>query len=239
MFFRLLIGVLVAPLFFAGTCALAEELECTRYVPTVGKTVRVRCDDSSAPPAAATPPADTRPPAPPPVVDAPPASPPAVATPPAAPEPSEIKAASTCLNEPKAGTAVGICQVFLANNAGLSDGILTSVYNKLAFSSLQLKDYQSTLTWSKKSLDIAPDAVEYYIAGQAYAGLKDPNRAIVEFSAALLMAPQYLLALHRRGEAYSQVGDDSLARSDFEAALAINAKFTPSVEALRRVKKRG
>jgi hypothetical protein len=35
------------------------------------------------------------------------------------------------------------------------------------------------------------------------------------------------------------MGDFSRAKSDFEMALSINPKFTPSIEALQRVKNRG
>ncbi len=158
---------------------------------------------------------------------------------PQAPGPSETSGASVCLNETNPGTAMGICQVFLGNNAGLSKETITAVYNKLALASLQLKDYKTVLSWTKKSLDMTPSPVEHYIAGQAYAGLKDWSHAIEEFSAALAIAPKYTLAFHRRGEAYLQTGDNAHAKSDFEAALSISAKFTPSIAGLRRAKKGG
>ncbi len=158
------------------------------------------------------------------------------ATPPA---PSETDAASICLNEDNPNMASSMCQVFLGNNAGLSKSTLTAVYNKLALASLRLKDYDAVLSWTKKSLDITSSPVEHYIAGQAYAAQKDWKRAIDEFSAAVAIAPKYVLAFHRRGEAYLQMGDSARAKSDFETALSINPKFVPSIDGLKRAKKRG
>ena len=42
-----------ALLHVGGHCRAAEEVECTRYVPAVGKIVRVPCDDGHAPDAGA------------------------------------------------------------------------------------------------------------------------------------------------------------------------------------------
>jgi TPR repeat protein len=153
--------------------------------------------------------------------------------------PSETDAASICLNEDNPNTASSMCQVFLGNNANLSNATKTAVYNKLALASLRLKDYGAVVSWAKKSLDITSSPVEHYVAGQAYAAQKDWKRAVDEFTAAISMAPKYVLAFHRRGEAYLQMGDTARAKSDFETVLSINAKFLPSVEGLKRVKKRG
>ena len=217
-------GILALAAVLAATHARSEELDCTRYVPQIGKTVRVPCNDTPAPPPAAIEPAPEP-------------------TPPPAPGPSPDTGresdASPCLNEENPGTAMGICQVFLNNNAGLSQTTKVSVYEKLAFASLRITDYQSALSWSKKSLEFTPSAVEHYIAGQAYAALKNPSAAIEEFSAALVLAPKYTVAFHRRGEAYLEIGDLDHARSDFQAAVALYSKFTPSLEALRRLRRRG
>jgi tetratricopeptide (TPR) repeat protein len=132
-----------------------------------------------------------------------------------------------------------MCQVFLGNNVNLSNATKTAVFNKLALASLRLKDYEAVLSWTKKSLDITASPVEHYVAGQAYAAQKDWKRAIDEFTAAISMAPKYVLAFHRRGDAYLQMGDTAHAKSDFETVLTINATFAPSIEGLKRVKKRG
>ena len=152
---------------------------------------------------------------------------------------SDLDSAKTCLDEENPGIADGVCRVFVGNTAGLSKPTLAAVFSKLARVSLQLKDYKSALSYSKQALEIAPTAVQHYITGQAYAGLKDPSHAIEEYGNALSMAPKYLLAFQRRGEAYLEMGDFSRAKSDFEMALSINPKFTPSIEALQRVKNRG
>jgi hypothetical protein len=47
------------------------------------------------------------------------------------------------------------------------------------------------------------------------------------------------VAFHRRGEAYLEIGDVDNAKSDFQATLAIYSKFTPSLDALRRLRRRG
>jgi tetratricopeptide (TPR) repeat protein len=201
--------------------AFSEDLGCTRYVPQIGKTVRVPCNDEPARPGR-----DSAPPEPGPPSDQPIA------------EPSRDADASPCLSEENPGTAMGICQVFLNNNGGLSQSTKGSIYKKLAYASLQIKDHQSALTWSKKALDIAPSPVEHYIAGQAYAALKNPSAAIEEFSAALVLAPKYTLAFHRRGEAYLEIGDRDHAKSDFQSAVALVANFAPSQEALRRLRRR-
>jgi tetratricopeptide (TPR) repeat protein len=205
-----------------STRAFSEDLGCTRYVPQIGKTVRVRCNDEPARPGAEP---------------APRPDPGVNAEQPIA-EPSRDADASPCLGEENPGTAVGICQVFLNSNGGLSQSAKGSVYKKLAYASLHIKDNQAALTWSKKALDIAPSPVEHYIAGQAYAALKNPSAAIEEFSAALLLAPKYALAFHRRGEAYLEIGDRDHAKSDFQSAVALVANFAPSQEALRRLRRR-
>jgi Tfp pilus assembly protein PilF len=69
--------------------------------------------------------------------------------------------------------------------------------------------------------------------------MKNPSAAIVEFSSAITLAPKYALALNRRGEAFQEIGDSANAKSDFEAAVALYSKFTPALEALRRLKRRG
>ncbi len=212
-------GLLALIAALTATCAHAEDLDCTKYVPQIGKTIRVPCNDTPAKP----------PPAP---------EPQATPAPPTSPESPEADA-SPCLAEENPGTAIGICQVFLNNNAGLSETTNAVVYNKLALASLRIKDYKAALSWSKKSLGLMPSAVEHYIAGQAYAALKDPSSAIEEFSAALVLAPKYTVAFHRRGEAYLEIGDLDHARSDFQSALALYSKFTPSLEALRRLRRRG
>lgn len=209
-------GILVLAALLSADRTRSEDLDCTRYVPQIGKTVRVRCNDE-------------------------PAAAPAEPKPSPAPEPAPAREAdaSPCLGEENPGTAVGICQVFLSNNAALSQATKVSVYNKLAYASLRIKDYQSTLSWSKKSLEFTPSPVEHYVAGQAYAAMKNPSAAIVEFSSAIALAPKYTLALHRRGLAYLEIGDTANAKSDFEAAVALVPKFTPSLEALRRLRRRG
>jgi TPR repeat protein len=155
------------------------------------------------------------------------------------PSPSETDAASTCLNETNPNTAMSMCQVFLGNNAALSNETLTKVYNQLALASLRLKDYNSLLSWTKKSLDIVSNTVEHYLAGQAYAAQKDWKHAVDEFSEAVAMTPKYTLAFHRRGEAYMAMGDYVRAKSDFETALSITPKFVPSIQGLKAIKRRG
>jgi tetratricopeptide (TPR) repeat protein len=225
-------GMLALAAFFTADHACSEDLDCTRYVPQIGKTVRVRCNDQ---PAAA--PAEPKP-SPGTDLSTKPVPGPSVIP---GHEPTPVREAdsSPCLNEENPGTALGICQVFLNNNEGLSQTTKVSVYNKLAYAALRIKDYQLALSWSKKALEFAPSAVEHYIAGQAYAAMKNPSAAIVEFSSAIMLAPKYTLALHRRGEAYQAIGDTASARSDFEAAVALYSKFTPALEALRRLKRRG
>ena len=205
-----------------ATCASSEDLGCTRYVPQIGKTVRVRCNDEPARPG--------RQPAP--------RRDPGVNSEQPIAEPSRDADASPCLNEENPGAAMGICQIFLNNNGGLSQSTKGSVYKKLAYASLHIKDNQAALSWSKKALDIAPSPVEHYIAGQAYAALKNPSAAIEEFSAALVLAPKYTLAFHRRGEAYLEIGDRDHAKSDFQSAVALVANFAPAQEALRRLRRR-
>jgi len=205
-----------------ATCASSEDLGCTRYVPQIGKTVRVRCNDEPARPG--------RQPAP--------RRDPGVNSEQPIAEPSRDADASPCLNEENPGAAMGICQIFLNNNGGLSQSTKGSVYKKLAYASLHIKDNQAALSWSKKALDIAPSPVEHYIAGQAYAALKNPSAAIEEFSAALVLAPKYTLAFHRRGEAYLEIGDRDHAKSDFQSAVALVANFAPSQEELRRLRRR-
>lgn len=216
-------GLLLVAAVLAATHAHAEDLDCTKYVPQIGKTIRIPCNDTPAPPPKTVEPQSNRTSAP---------------TPPA-PPPSREADASPCLSEENPGTATGICQVYLNNNAGLSQTTKAAVYRKLAWASLRVKDYQAALSWSKKSLEIEQSPVEHYIAGQAYAAMKNPSSAIEEFSAALVLAPKYTVAFHRRGEAYLEIGDTEHAKSDFQAAIALSSRFTPSLEALRRLRRRG
>ena len=213
-------GLLLVAAVCAATHANAEDLDCTKYVPQIGKTIRVPCNDSPAPPPKTIEPQSNQTPAP-------------------APPATREADASPCLSEENPGTATGICQAYLNNNAGVSQTTKAAVYRKLAWASLRVKDYQAALSWSKKSLEIEQSAVEHYIAGQAYAAMKNPSSAIEEFSAALVLAPKYTVAFHRRGEAYLEIGDTEHAKSDFQAAIALYSKFTPSLEALRRLRRRG
>jgi TPR repeat protein len=160
-------------------------------------------------------------------------------TKPPAPGPSETSGASVCLNETNPNMATAMCQVFIANNGGLPKATVIAVYNKLALASLQIKDYDAVLKWTGKSLDLDASAVEHYIAGQAYAATKNWKKAVEEFSYAVALAPKYVLAFHRRGEAFLQMGDAAHAKSDFETALSFSAKFAPSIEGLKRAKKGG
>ncbi len=231
------VGILLLVAFFAAGQARSEELGCMRYVPQIGRSVAVRCNDE---PAKAPADRTTRQPEPGPGLDHNRSTEPESSR--LGPDdaaPVREADSSPCLNEENPGTAIGICQVFLNNNAGLSQTTKVSVYKKLAYAALRIKDYQSALSWSKKSLDITPSAVEHYIAGQANAAMKNPSAAIVEFSSAIMIAPKYTLALHRRGEAYREIGDTASAKSDFEAAVALVPKFTPALEALRRLRRRG
>jgi tetratricopeptide (TPR) repeat protein len=212
-------GLLLVAAVLAATNAYAEDLGCTKYVPQIGKTIRIPCNDTPAPPPKSVEPQSNPTPAP-------------------APPRSREADAGPCLSEENPGTATGICQVYLNNNAGISQTTKAAVYAKLAWASLRVKDYQAALSWSKKSLEIEQSAVEHYIAGQAYAAMKNPSSAIEEFSAALVLAPKYMLALHRRGEAYLEIGDVEHAKDDFQAAIALHSKFTPSLEALRRLRRR-
>ncbi len=218
-------GMLALAAFFTADHARSEDLDCTRYVPQIGKTVRVRCNDQ---PAAA-------PPEPKPT----PSEPGPDQTPGHAPTSVREADANPCLSEENPGTAMSICQGLLNNNAELLAMTKLQVLNKLAYAALRIKDYQSALRWSTKPLALRPSAVEHYIAGQAYAAMKNPSAAIVEFSSAISIAPTYTLALHRRGEAYLEIGDTANAKSDFEAAIALVPKFTPALEALRRLRRRG
>jgi tetratricopeptide (TPR) repeat protein len=214
-------GVLVLVAVLTATGARAEDLDCTKYVPQIGKTIRVPCNDAPAKPPPSLEPQAT------------PAQPTKQT-----PESREADA-SPCLTEENPGTAMRICQEFLNNNAGLPTETRVAAYNRLALGSLRVKDYQGVLSWAKKSLEFAPSAVEHYMAGQAYAELKNPKAAIEEFSAAIELAPKYTVAFHRRGEAYLEIDDVDNAKSDFQAALAIYSKFTPSLEALKRLRRRG
>ena len=80
-----------------------------------------------------------------------------------------------------------------------------------------------------------PIASQHYIAGQAEAGLKDPKKAINEYDAAIELAPKYVLAFQKRGEAYFALGNSNRAKEDFKAALAIDPNFKPAQEAISRL----
>lgn len=47
------VAIFAAAVLFATAYVRAEDLECTRYVPEIGKTVRVRCSDAVPVPAPA------------------------------------------------------------------------------------------------------------------------------------------------------------------------------------------
>ena len=47
----LVIGGLVSLVIFVPTLTAAEDRDCRRYVPEIGMTIRVPCDDTPAPPA--------------------------------------------------------------------------------------------------------------------------------------------------------------------------------------------
>jgi hypothetical protein len=66
--------ILLVAAFASGAALLtaaAQDKDCTRYVPSVGKTVRVPCNDSESAPPPASPPAAATPAAPPPAAAAP------------------------------------------------------------------------------------------------------------------------------------------------------------------------
>lgn len=153
----------------------------------------------------------------------------------AAPSQGGFASASHCLNQQDPKTAVGVCRVFLANTPGLEKETLAAVYSKLAWASITTEDFESALSWSKKALELSAIPSQHYIAGQAYAGLKDPARAIEEYNAAIGMAPKYALAFHKRGEAYLQMGDTQRAKSDLETALSIDPKLKSARDALKRL----
>jgi TPR repeat protein len=152
-----------------------------------------------------------------------------------APAQGSIAMAAPCLNEQNPKTAVGICHVFLANNGGLEQSTLAAVFSKMAWAAVTVEDYQSALSYSKKALAISPIPSVHYVAGEAYDGLNDPKSAVEEYSAAISMAPKYILALTKRGEAYRRMGDNEHAKADLEAALAINPRFKPARDALKRL----
>lgn len=166
---------------------------------------------------------------------APAPAPQAAPAPAPAPGGASADGANPCLNEQNPSTALGICQVFLGNNSGLDKATLAAAYSKLAWASLQVGDYTGALSWSQKSLAIMPIASQHYIAGQAEAGLKDPKKAIGDYDAAIDLAPKYVLAFQKRGEAYLALGDANRAKEDFKAALAIDPNFKPAQDAISRL----
>jgi TPR repeat protein len=157
------------------------------------------------------------------------------AAPAAAPAQGSIAMAAPCLNEQNPRTAYGICRVFLANTGGLEKSTLAAVFSKLSWASVTTGDYKEALSYSKKALDIEPISSLHYVAGEAYDGLNDPKNAVEEYSAAISMAPKYILALTKRGEAYLRMGNSEHAKADLEAALAINPRFKPARDALKRL----
>ncbi|MBR1850135.1 MAG: tetratricopeptide repeat protein [Bacteroidales bacterium] len=72
-----------------------------------------------------------------------------------------------------------------------------------------------------------------YIAMMYY---NDYELAIEYFDHALTIAPNYTLALFHRGLAHELMGERSLARNDYQAALDIDPNYQPATDQLKKLK---
>ena len=139
-----------------------------------------------------------------------------------------------CVNEQNPRQAQRVCLQFL-NSGRAGEAMKLTIYEKLTWAALQQRDYSTSLLWSEKAIAARPSASTYYLAGQALAGLHKFDEAVKMYDAAIKIAPKYVLAFHKRGEAYLELDDKERAREDFETALSFDAGYKPSRIALMRL----
>jgi len=82
---------------------------------------------------------------------------------------------------------------------------------------LAIADYTSALERCPRE----QAAVCYYNRGNAYASLRDYDRAIADYSQAIMLKPQYAEAYHNRGSAWNGRGQPDRAITDYSQAIAI------------------
>jgi len=95
--------------------------------------------------------------------------------------------------------------------------------------------YQRTLVWNN-SFTLWNNVIEHFPntgmawnnLGVAYNDIQEPEQAIVDFSKAIAINPQYAPAYANRGAAYGMQGDLSRAIADFKTAIKISPEtFEP------------
>lgn len=68
----------------------------------------------------------------------------------------------------------------------------------------------------------------YLARAEVYTYLRDFERAIIDYSAAILRDNNSITALNNRGIAYTVLGDYNNAAADFDSVLAIDADYLPA-----------
>lgn len=90
---------------------------------------------------------------------------------------------------------------------------------------LDAGDIDGALSLLDEAIALAPDNADYYTArGRAYFFADDMTSALVDFSAALEIAPN-AVALNGRGAVHDALGDRAAAVADYEAAMELDPDY--------------
>ena len=73
-----------------------------------------------------------------------------------------------------------------------------------------------------QSSDWREKHLAYFLRGNAFTGLGNHRQAVNDFSAALLLKPDYVEALVKRGTAYAKLNQPDMALADYRKGQALD-----------------
>ena len=83
-------------------------------------------------------------------------------------------------------------------------------------------EYEKSIEYYDKVIELRPTAMAYYDRGCAYAGLEEWEKAIEDYTKAIELNPNYEAAYNNRGYAYDSLGELEKAIADYTKAIELD-----------------
>lgn len=103
----------------------------------------------------------------------------------------------------------------------LPKGDLQYIYSLIGCSYVNMENYTEAIPYLNKSIELKPNAEDYFSRGISYSELQENNSAIDDYTNAIKLKPDFAYAYTNRGIIYLNIGYQEDACKDFMKALEL------------------